>query len=144
MIKNAIIIILMSLLLITLYSYYCLSKKMIDYEKKRLEYIINKENELVAKESKINKIEDCNDKYLKCKNILDQIDNLIENSKDKDEDEEDEENKEDEEDDEDKDEDKDEEDEEDEKEKLDSSIPKSEGTVNAEKILQIEDNTKKI
>ena len=79
MIKNAIIIILMLLLLITIYSYYCLSNKMNNFERKRLEHIINKENELSNRESTITKITDCNEKYLKYKNALEQVNNLLVN-----------------------------------------------------------------
>lgn len=52
MIKTTIIIILILLLLITLYSYYCLSSRMINFERSRLEYILQKESELADKEKK--------------------------------------------------------------------------------------------
>ena len=53
MIKITIIIILILLLLITLYSYYCLSSRMINFERARLEYILQKEQEIKTKERRI-------------------------------------------------------------------------------------------
>jgi len=73
MIKNIIIIILILLLIITLYSYYCLSNKMIDYQKIRMEHIINKENILNQRENKIKQISDCNNKLLNCNNAIKDI-----------------------------------------------------------------------
>lgn len=66
MIKITIIVILILLLLVTLYSYYCLSSSMIEFEQKRMEYILNKENELKNLENKIKTDTECvnkNDQY---------------------------------------------------------------------------------
>ena len=43
MIKNTIITILVILLVVTIYSYICLSSTMMNYEKERMEFILNKE-----------------------------------------------------------------------------------------------------
>ena len=50
MIKNTIIIILTLLLIVTLYSYYCLANKMISFQDDRMEYIVGKEKELKEKD----------------------------------------------------------------------------------------------
>lgn len=62
MIKITIIIILIFLLLITLYSYYCLSSRMVNFERARLEYILQKEDEVKIKESRVKVITDCSNK----------------------------------------------------------------------------------
>jgi hypothetical protein len=62
MIKIAIIIILVILLAITLYSYYCLSSRMIEFERSRLEFILNKEIATNEQEKKIKIISDCSNK----------------------------------------------------------------------------------
>jgi hypothetical protein len=53
MLKNTIIIILTLLLIITLYSYFCLSNKMIDFQQDRMNYIYNKEKEFKTMNSDI-------------------------------------------------------------------------------------------
>ena len=77
MIKNSIIIILILLLLITLYSYYCLSSKMLQYEKDRLETIINKENYVKLQESKIEEITNCNLKLSQFNEAFIQINKIM-------------------------------------------------------------------
>lgn len=79
MIKTTIIIILILLLFITLYSYYCISSKMIDFERKRLEFILNKENELRILEKKIKIIQNCSNKNLKYQQAIKNINNIIDN-----------------------------------------------------------------
>lgn len=79
MIKNAIIIILILLLIITLYSYYCLSSKMSNFERTRLEYILQKETELKTKESNIQNVEDCANKNNQLKEALENINNILVN-----------------------------------------------------------------
>jgi hypothetical protein len=69
MIKVTIIIILILLLLITMYSYYCLSSRMIDFERIRLEYILNKENQIMEKEQKLKIISNCNEIFSSHTNI---------------------------------------------------------------------------
>lgn len=79
MIKNIVIAILCLLLLITIYSYYCLSKSMIDYEKDRLEFILNKENNVNSKEFNVKSLEDCKNKLNKVIKVLDEINNISNN-----------------------------------------------------------------
>lgn len=62
MIKTTIIIVLILLLSITLYSYYCLSSRMINFERERLEYILQKETEVKIKENEIKVVSDCSNK----------------------------------------------------------------------------------
>ena len=62
MIKIIIVVILILLLIITIYSYYCLTSRMVNYERERLEYILQKENEVKTKESKVNVVADCSNK----------------------------------------------------------------------------------
>lgn len=62
MIKITIIIILIFLLLITLYSYYCLSSRMINFERERLEHILQKETAVKTKENEIKVVSDCSNK----------------------------------------------------------------------------------
>lgn len=80
MIKITIIIVLILLLFLTLYSYYYLSYQMIEFKKKRLEYILKKETELKNLEQKINIISDCSNKneqyQIAIKNINTIIDKL--------------------------------------------------------------------
>jgi len=77
MIKITIIIILILLLLITLYSYYCLSSRMIEFERIRLDYILNKENELKILEKKIKVVTDCSDKNDKYQQAITGINTII-------------------------------------------------------------------
>lgn len=79
MIKITIIVILTMLLIITLYSYYCLSSSMIGFQKKRMEYILSKENELRNKEASIQVIADCGDKNNKYQQAIKGINAIIEN-----------------------------------------------------------------
>tara|TARA_A100001015_G_scaffold321540_1_gene452845 strand:- start:6050 stop:6688 length:639 start_codon:yes stop_codon:yes gene_type:complete len=79
MIKNIIIIILILLLIITLYSYYCLAGKMLDYQTNRMEYIVNKEDELNNRETKISEIENCNYKLVDCTKAVSNIIDLTKN-----------------------------------------------------------------
>lgn len=79
MIKTTIIIILILLLFITLYSYYCISSKMIEFERKRLEFILNKEIELRNLEKKIKIIQNCSNKNLKYQQAIKNINNIIDN-----------------------------------------------------------------
>ncbi len=69
--------ILILLLLITLYSYYCLSSRMVDFERKRLEYILNKENELKNLEKKIKVISNCSEKNEKYQQAIKNINIII-------------------------------------------------------------------
>ena len=77
MIKTTIIIILVFILSITIYSYYCLSSNMIEYEKSRLEYIVNKEKEVKILENKIIAIANCNEKNAKYQKAINNINNII-------------------------------------------------------------------
>lgn len=77
MIKIIIIIILVLLLFITLYSYYCLSSRMNEFERARLEYILNKENELNQTETKIKIINNCTEKNEKYQIAIKNINNII-------------------------------------------------------------------
>ena len=77
MIKITIIIILIILLSITLYSYYCLSSRMINFERARLEYILQKENELAIKEKNIKVVADCSNKNEKFKEAFDHINKIL-------------------------------------------------------------------
>jgi hypothetical protein len=77
MIKTSIIFILIFLLLITLYSYYCLSYYMVNFERIRLEYILQKEYELNKKENKIKIIQNCSNKNENYKEALNNINNII-------------------------------------------------------------------
>lgn len=80
MIKTTIIIILILLLLITLYSYYCLSSRMINFERSRLEYILQKESELADKEKNIKIVADCSDKNEQLSQLIYVINKIINNS----------------------------------------------------------------
>ena len=80
MIKITIIIILILLLIITLYSYYCLSSRMINFERSRLEYILQKETELNYKEKNIKVVSDCSNKNDKLTQALNGINKIIENT----------------------------------------------------------------
>lgn len=77
MIKITIIIILILLLLITLYSYYCLSSRMIDFERSRLEYILQKETEVNIKESKVKQITNCSNKNEQYQSALANINKIL-------------------------------------------------------------------
>lgn len=79
MIKNTIIIVLILLLLITLYSYYCLSSRMVNFERERLEYILQKENDIKSKENKIKIVEDCSNKNSQFQNALTEINKILKN-----------------------------------------------------------------
>lgn len=76
-ISITIIIILILLLVITLYSYYCLSYRMINFERARLEYILQKDAELSTKEKNIKVITDCSDKNEQLKNALSNINKIL-------------------------------------------------------------------
>lgn len=78
MIKTTIIIILILLLFVTLYSYYCLSSRMINFERERLEYILKKDNELKTMEKNIKVISDCSNKNEKYKKAIQNINLIIE------------------------------------------------------------------
>lgn len=77
MIKTTIIIILILLLLITLYSYYCLSSRMINFERARLEYILQKEQEVKTKESSIKVVADCSNKNEQYLSALENINKIL-------------------------------------------------------------------
>jgi hypothetical protein len=77
MIKITIIIILILLMVITLYSYYCLSSRMINFERARLEYILQKESELGTKEKNIKVITDCSNKNEQLENALTNINKIL-------------------------------------------------------------------
>jgi hypothetical protein len=79
MIKITIIIILILLLLITLYSYYCLSSRMINFERARLEYILQKESEVTSKEKNIKVVADCSNKNEQLSQALNNINKIIGN-----------------------------------------------------------------
>lgn len=67
----------MLLLVISIYSYYCLSSRMTDYEKKRLEFILNKEKELELLEKKIKQIAFCTEKNEKYQQAISDINTII-------------------------------------------------------------------
>ena len=73
MIKNTIIAILVILLIVTIYSYICLSTSMLNYEKERMEFILNKEADIKSRESKLLTQTKCNDELLKYKNVINKI-----------------------------------------------------------------------
>jgi hypothetical protein len=77
MIKITIIIILILLLIITLYSYYCLSSRMVNFERARLEYILQKESELVTKEKNIKVVANCSNKNQQLENALTNINKIL-------------------------------------------------------------------
>lgn len=77
MIKTTIIIILILLLLITLYSYYCLSSRMINFERARLEYILQKEQEVKTKESSVKVVADCSNKNEQYLSALENINKIL-------------------------------------------------------------------
>ena len=77
MIKTSIIIILVLLLVITLYSYYCLSSRMINFERARLEYILQKETAVKIKESEVKVIADCSNKNLQYQMALENINKIL-------------------------------------------------------------------
>ena len=79
MIKNTIITILVILLIVTIYSYICLSTSMMNYEKERIEFILNKEAEIKSRESKLLTQTKCNDDLLKYKNVINKITSDITN-----------------------------------------------------------------
>ncbi len=66
LIKNIIITVLTLLLIIVVCFYSYLASQMQDYEKERLEYIINKENELNQKENQIAAGQTCKVKLSEC------------------------------------------------------------------------------
>jgi len=78
MIKTTIIIILILLLLITLYSYYCLSSGVVNFERARLEYILQKESEIAIKEKNIKVISDCSNKNEQLLEALNNINIILE------------------------------------------------------------------
>jgi Tfp pilus assembly protein PilO len=73
MIKNTIIVILLLLLIITFYAYICLSSNMLDYEKERMQNILNKEVMLKQKEKELVNLKECNDTMNKYKNIINKL-----------------------------------------------------------------------
>jgi hypothetical protein len=73
MIKNTIIAILLIVLVITIYSYICLSSNIMNYEKERMEFILNKESDIKNKESKLQTMTKCNDELIKYKNVINKI-----------------------------------------------------------------------
>ena len=79
MIKIAIIIILVILLAITLYSYYCLSSRMIEFERSRLEFILKKESALNEQENKIKIISECSNKNEQYQQAIKNINTVIGN-----------------------------------------------------------------
>lgn len=80
--KNTIIIILAILFIITLYSYYTLSDSMLSYEKDRMEYITNKENELNEKEKTITINVNCSQELAQCKRSAEKINSIIDELRD--------------------------------------------------------------
>ncbi len=66
LIKNIIITVLTLLLIIVVFFYCYLAAQMQDYEKTRLEFIINKENELNQKENQIAQADICKVKLSEC------------------------------------------------------------------------------
>lgn len=77
MIKITIIMILILLLIITLYSYYCLSSRIVNFERARLEYILQKESELGIKEKNIKVIANCSNKNEQLENALANINKIL-------------------------------------------------------------------
>jgi len=77
MIKTIIIIILILLLVITLYSYYCLTSKMINFERTRLEYILQKETAVKIKESEVKVVADCSNKNFQYQMALKNINKIL-------------------------------------------------------------------
>lgn len=79
MIKNIIITILAILFTVVLYYYSMLVTSTVNYEKIRMEYIINKEQEIINKQFEINQIIEENKQMVTYKNALDQINIIITN-----------------------------------------------------------------
>lgn len=77
MIKTSIIIILILLLVITLYSYYCLSSRMVNFERARLEYILQKETAVKIKESEVKVVADCSNKNFQYQMALENINKIL-------------------------------------------------------------------
>ncbi len=77
MLKNTIIIILTLLLIITLYSYFCLSNKMLDYEKDRMEFICKKEKEITNKNTILQDCSVCQTELNNYKNSIASIKQAI-------------------------------------------------------------------
>ena len=73
MIKNITIIILMLLLVISIYSYYCLSNSMITYENERMNYINEKECELNARDHDIRSVTSCQNQNSSYESAIDNI-----------------------------------------------------------------------
>lgn len=77
MIKTTIIITLILLLVITLYSYYCLTSKMVNFERARLEYILQKESDVIKRESEVKVIADCSNKNFQYQMALENINKIL-------------------------------------------------------------------
>ena len=77
MIKITIIFVLILLLLITLYSYYCISSRIVNFERARLEYILQKESDINIKENKVKVITDCSNKNEQYQIALNKINNIL-------------------------------------------------------------------
>lgn len=67
----------MLLLVITLYSYYCLSSRMINFEKSRLEFLLKKEEELNEREKNIKIVADCSIQNEKYQQTIENINSII-------------------------------------------------------------------
>lgn len=76
-IKNIIIIILIILLIVTLYSYFYLSNKMINFEAERLNYISIKEIEFKDIDRKLTYNKTCANELEKCKQSVEKINSVI-------------------------------------------------------------------
>ena len=73
MIKNIIIVCLIVIMLIVIYSWICVSNSMSNFQKTRMEYIINKENELHNKELKLISANKCNKLLLNYSSSMDKL-----------------------------------------------------------------------
>lgn len=73
MIKNIIIVCLIVIMLIVIYSWICVSNSMSNFQKARMEYIINKENELHNKELKLISANKCNKLLLNYSSSMDKL-----------------------------------------------------------------------
>jgi hypothetical protein len=76
MIKNITIIILMLLLVISIYSYYCLTNSMITFENTRINYINKKEYELNARYQDIQSVTNCQNQNSLYETAIDNILNM--------------------------------------------------------------------
>ena len=77
MFKNIIIGVLLLLLTLTVYYYISLSYSMEEFQKKRIENIIAKENDIKLREKELIEKETCNTELNKCSKIISDVKNII-------------------------------------------------------------------